>query len=266
MTATPTPCPACRQPMSHLTLPKRDAGHVDLDLCFPCQGIWFDNFESYQISPGGIIELFKLIHAHRDEMRMPHPVRLHCPRCNDALLPVLDVAKSGRFTYQRCLQKHGRFTVFAQFMIEKGFVRQLAPMEVKALAARVGTIHCSGCGAPAALCTRRPSSSAGWAGATGWAAVCPGTWALRCICGAAGAAAGGRRRMLPGEPAGGERTRPDGGGHPGRACAAPGAGSAAGRRDTRRVPQRKTGTAGCGAENYSVLTSGLCCGSIILLI
>ena len=31
MTATPTPCPACRQPMSHLTLPKRDAGHVDLD-------------------------------------------------------------------------------------------------------------------------------------------------------------------------------------------------------------------------------------------
>ncbi len=73
MTATPTPCPACRQPMSHLTLPKRDAGQVNLDLCFPCQGIWFDDFESYQISPGGIIELFKLIHAHRDEMRMPHP-------------------------------------------------------------------------------------------------------------------------------------------------------------------------------------------------
>ena len=132
MTATLTPCPACRQPMSHLKLPRRDSGHVDLDLCFACQGIWFDEFESYQISPGGIIELFKLIHAHRDEMRTPHPTRLQCPRCNDALLPVLDVAKSGRFTYQRCLQKHGRFIVFAQFMIEKGFVRQLAPMEVKA--------------------------------------------------------------------------------------------------------------------------------------
>ncbi|MBP6654593.1 MAG: zf-TFIIB domain-containing protein, partial [Propionivibrio sp.] len=37
-----TPCPACRQPMSHLKLPKRDAGHVELDLCYPCQGIWFD--------------------------------------------------------------------------------------------------------------------------------------------------------------------------------------------------------------------------------
>lgn len=141
-------CPACRQPMSHLKLPKRDIGHVELDLCFQCQGIWFDEFESYQISPGGIIDLFKLIHAHRDEMRTPHPAKLFCPRCNDPLLAVLDVAKSGRFTYQRCLQKHGRFTVFAQFMIEKGFVRQLAPMEIKALAARVGTIHCSGCGAP----------------------------------------------------------------------------------------------------------------------
>ena len=102
-------------------------------------------------------------------------------------------------------------------------------------------------------------------------------------CGAAGAAAGSRRRMLPGEPAGGERTRPDGGGHPGRACAAPGAGGAAGRRHPRRIPQRKTGAAGCGgkndkreiimprktlfaAENAGVLTSGLCCGSIILLL
>ena len=152
----PTPCPSCQQTMSKHRFERLHHGEVILDLCYACQGIWFDDFESYQISPGGIIELFKLIHAHRDEMRMPHPVRLHCPRCNDALLPVLDVAKSGRFTYQRCLQKHRRFTVFAQFMIEKGFVRQLAPMEVKALAARIGTIHCSGCGAPVDMISTGP--------------------------------------------------------------------------------------------------------------
>ena len=45
-----------------------------------------------------------------------------------------------------------------------------------------------------------------------------------------------------------------------------GAGGAAGRRHPCRIPQRKTGAADCGAENYSVLTSGLCCGSIILLL
>lgn len=134
--------------MTRLELPQRKFGTLTLDLCFPCQGIWFDPYESQQITPGGIIDLFKLIHAHRDTPRNQHPGTLHCPRCNDPLLAGLDVVRSGRFTYQRCLQNHGRFTVFAQFMIEKGFVRQLAPAEIKALAARIGTVHCTGCGAP----------------------------------------------------------------------------------------------------------------------
>lgn len=134
--------------MTRLELPRRLSGTLTLDLCFPCQGLWFDPFESEQITPGGIIELFKLIHAHRDDPRQQHPAKLHCPRCNDTLIAGLDVVRSGRFTYHRCLQKHGRFIAFAQFMIEKGFVRQLAPAEITALAARIGTIHCTGCGAP----------------------------------------------------------------------------------------------------------------------
>jgi len=124
-------------------------GDVVLDLCFPCQGIWFDGFESAQLTPGGIIELFKLIHAHRDGQRLPLTDPLHCPRCNESLLHGLDVAKhGGKFNYHRCLHKHGRFTIFAQFMIEKGFVRQLSPAEITELSARIGTIRCSGCGAP----------------------------------------------------------------------------------------------------------------------
>lgn len=124
-------------------------GEVILDLCFTCQGIWFDDFESVQLTPGGIIELFKLLHEHRDDQRMPLREPLACPRCNDRLLQGLDVARhGGRFTYHRCLQKHGRFTTFAQFMIEKGFVRQLSAAEIGELAAKVGTIRCNGCGAP----------------------------------------------------------------------------------------------------------------------
>ena len=61
----------------------------------------------------------------------------------------LDVARpGGKFNYHRCLQQHGRFTTFAQFMIEKGFVRQLTAAEIGALAAKVGTVRCNGCGAP----------------------------------------------------------------------------------------------------------------------
>lgn len=124
-------------------------GEVVLDLCFTCHGIWFDEFESVQVTPGGIIDLFKLIHEHRDDQRMPLRDPMHCPRCNDRLLQGLDVAKhGGQFNYHRCLQKHGRFTTFAQFMIEKGFVRQLHAAEITELSARIGIVRCMGCGAP----------------------------------------------------------------------------------------------------------------------
>jgi len=130
-------------------LPRQLHGEVELDLCFSCQGIWFDEFESVQITPGGIVELFKLIHAYRDELRQPLPSTLRCPRCGEKLLHGFDVAKhGGQFSYHRCLQKHGRFTGFAQFMIEKGFVRQLTVAEIDELAGKVGIVRCAGCGAP----------------------------------------------------------------------------------------------------------------------
>lgn len=134
--------------MTSLDLPQKIGGAVALDLCFPCQAIWFDAYESTQITPGGIIDLFKTIHAHREEPRRQQASKLRCPRCADILIAGLDLARGGRFTYHRCLQNHGRYTAFAQFMIEKGFVRQLAPAEISELAAKIGTIHCTGCGAP----------------------------------------------------------------------------------------------------------------------
>jgi Zn-finger nucleic acid-binding protein len=145
----PLPCPACQQIMHKQRYEKKLGGDVVLDLCFACQGIWFDEFESLQITPGGIIELFKQIHQHRDDVQQPLGEALRCPHCRDRLLHGLDIAKpGGRFNYHRCLQKHGRFITFGQFMIEKGFVRQLTANEVNTLAARIGSIHCQGCGAP----------------------------------------------------------------------------------------------------------------------
>ena len=135
--------------MSKHRFERKQHGEVILDLCFACQGIWFDDFESVQITPGGIIDLFRLIHGHRDGLRMPLRDPLHCPRCTEKLLHGLDVAKhGGQFNYHRCLQKHGRFTTFSQFMIEKGFVRQLSGAEITALSAKVAVIRCTGCGAP----------------------------------------------------------------------------------------------------------------------
>ena len=145
----PTPCPSCGKVMEKRRLERMHHGEVVIDLCFSCQGIWFDDFESVQITPGGTLELFKLLHQHRDDQRQPLTDPLRCPRCKEKLLHGMDVAKhGGGFNYHRCLQKHGRFTTFAQFMIEKGFVRQLSPAEITELSAKVGIIRCNACGAP----------------------------------------------------------------------------------------------------------------------
>lgn len=146
---TPIACPSCRQTMVKQRFERLLHGEVVLDLCFHCHGIWFDDFESVQITPGGVVELFKLIHRHRDDQRLPLREPLACPRCHERMLHGFDVSRhGGKFNYHRCLQKHGRFTTFAQFMIEKGFVRQLSDAEIGELAAKVGTVRCTGCGAP----------------------------------------------------------------------------------------------------------------------
>lgn len=123
-------------------------GEVELDLCFSCQGIWFDEYESLQLAPASVIELFRMIHRHRDAQRLPLAGVLQCPRCDERLIESRDRVKSGLFNYLRCLQQHGRFITFAQFMIEKGFVRQLSGAEIDQLKVRIGIVRCSGCGAP----------------------------------------------------------------------------------------------------------------------
>jgi len=127
---------------------RKITGEVELDLCFACQGIWFDEYESLQLAPAGVIGLFKLIHEHRDDQRLPLADPLRCPRCRERLIHSQDRVKSGLFNYLRCVQHHGRFITFAEFMIEKGFVRQLTGAEIDELKLHIGLVRCTGCGAP----------------------------------------------------------------------------------------------------------------------
>jgi glutaredoxin len=48
----------------------------------------------------------------------------------------------------RCASRHGRFSTFASFMVEKGFVRHMTTAEITDLAQRVGAVYCTSCGAP----------------------------------------------------------------------------------------------------------------------
>ncbi|MFT7776263.1 zf-TFIIB domain-containing protein [Roseateles sp.] len=145
------PCPSCRQAMQVHVLPAVYGGAVEIDFCFACHGLWFDHLENLKLAPEAIATLFKEMHRHRDEPRTPLAGRLSCPQCHGRLAQGFDVVRSGRYITHRCEQRHGRFSSFASFMIEKGFVRQLTRPEISDIAAKVGVIHCSSCGAPVDL-------------------------------------------------------------------------------------------------------------------
>ena len=125
-----------------------DGSTITLDLCFACQGLWFDRHENTRLSPTAVMELFELLHAHRSEAAQPLAVQMRCVRCRTPLVRGFDVAQGGRYLTWRCPQRDGRFSTFGSFMVEKGFVRHLAPAEIAALAERVGTVRCTGCGGP----------------------------------------------------------------------------------------------------------------------
>lgn len=129
----------------------RNGTTLELDLCHACHGIWFDGNENLRMAPTGVIDLFRQLHEHRDDPQAPLAHAMACPRCDRSLTKGSDVVRSGRYTTWRCPERHGRFSTFSSFMIEKGFVRQLTKPEIADLAKCVRVIHCGSCGAPVDL-------------------------------------------------------------------------------------------------------------------
>jgi Transcription factor zinc-finger len=144
-------CPSCSSAMERRDFERNPTGRVDLDLCFACHALWFDQFESAQLTPGAVLELFRTIHEHKDEPLRPLAEAMRCPRCRERLQATNDVQRGNKLTYYRCVQGHGRLTSFFQFLREKNFVRTLTLNEVRQLAATVKQVRCSSCGGPVNL-------------------------------------------------------------------------------------------------------------------
>jgi len=141
------PCSSCSAPMAVFGFRAKTGQDMALDVCIACQSIWFDKHESQQLGATETLDLFRMIHSTGPSQGQPWSAKLKCPRCAVDLAPTTDLCKSGRFSYFHCVHQHGRFTAFSAFLIEKGFVRQLSGEERKTLAARIGSVTCSGCGA-----------------------------------------------------------------------------------------------------------------------
>jgi Zn-finger nucleic acid-binding protein len=149
-------CPSCSAPMAqHMFEPMLRTGavlasQVEVDVCWPCHLIWFDGFESTQLSPRAVVEFFKLIHSHQqaDAAMLPVTQTPDCPVCGSHLRDSNDFTSKGRFKYWRCPVEHGRLITFVQFLREKSFIRDLTSVEIDTLAMSVKQIRCSSCGGP----------------------------------------------------------------------------------------------------------------------
>lgn len=121
---------------------------VTVDLCTPCQSVWFDTHENLQLTPGSTLTLFRLI---GERVAKPAPRDgdiVRCPRCRGQLRRTRDMQRATRFEYFRCPNNHGRLMTFVEFLKEKDFVRPLTPQQVADLRRNIQTVNCSNCGGP----------------------------------------------------------------------------------------------------------------------
>lgn len=144
-------CPGCGESMERRAFARKPVGAVELDLCFACHAIWFDQYESAQLTPGAVVDLFAKIHEHHDAPPRPLGDGARCPGCRARLKLTHDIQRTNRIAYYRCPDGHGRLTTFFQFLREKSFVRSLTPPEVMQLRAHVAQVRCSSCGGPVDL-------------------------------------------------------------------------------------------------------------------
>jgi Zn-finger nucleic acid-binding protein len=134
---------------------------VTIDLCTPCQAIWFDPRESLQLTPGATLMLFRVIGEHVARPQAIESETAKCPRCKARLRRTQDMQRTTRFEYFRCPHDHGRLTTFFDFLKEKDFVRPLTPAQIAKLRESIQVVNCSNCGAPIDLAKATDCSHCG---------------------------------------------------------------------------------------------------------
>lgn len=140
-------------------------GHMDrdveLDVCVPCQSIWFDTREYLQLTPGATLKLFRIIGENVSRPAPEDRDVAKCPRCHAHLRRTCDLQRNVKFEYFKCPNDHGRLTTFFDFLREKDFIKPLTAHQIAELRKNVQTINCSNCGAPIDLAHRSDCAHCG---------------------------------------------------------------------------------------------------------
>ena len=141
-------CPNCASPMTEMSLEGHHGRGVTIDICGTCQAIWFDGYESLQLSADSVLKLFRMIGDNGGKVRAPLSPAAHCPRCQGPLRATHDLQRNTRFEYRACPYRHGRLISFFNFLREKNFIRPMTAAQIEELRKNIRTVNCSNCGAP----------------------------------------------------------------------------------------------------------------------
>lgn len=144
-------CPNCTEPMEERAFDRLYGRSVAIDVCRRCQGLWFDDLELLQLTPGATLELFTSLGQAPSAPRTPLAPTLCCPRCGTGLREAHDLQRTTRFSYFQCPNDKGRWLTFYQFLRAKNFVRSMSAREIDDLRRRVRQVNCANCGAPVDL-------------------------------------------------------------------------------------------------------------------
>lgn len=139
-------CGNCGQPMCVLHLAGHYGKSVELDLCAGCHLVWFDLVEAAGLSGPALLTLVGEMAAAQALAHTPLRPGLGCPRCRGAVRSVHNPSRWGRSLQLECMQRHGAYQSFAQFLQQKGLLRPMSSADRQRALQRDGALHCVNCG------------------------------------------------------------------------------------------------------------------------
>jgi Zn-finger nucleic acid-binding protein len=143
--STAAACGNCGQPLAVLRLAGHYGQQVEIDLCAPCHGVWFDPVESARLAGTGLLALVG--EMARAQALAHHTARpdMGCPRCRGPLRQVHNRTRWGRSLQLECAKGHGTWQSFGEFLNEKGLLRPMSSAD-RNRALQRGALHCVSCG------------------------------------------------------------------------------------------------------------------------
>ena len=101
-------CPRCKKAMRAHRVDGHLGKQVEVNVCVPCQSVWFDAHEHLQLTAGAVLTLFRVIGENVARPQWQDRDLAYCPRCKGQLRRTQDIQRNTHFEYFRCPNQNGR--------------------------------------------------------------------------------------------------------------------------------------------------------------